>query len=574
MDAPRPLAAPPQALVPAPIGDSPQTHRKLDQVIEYCEGLITRWGEDFSPNYDLEISTKAARRYLSVSTDTLGHYVIEGFDFSEVSSAEKIAITLPSRINGNPVVAVSDVDINRMRRDMRHRFDAVPPRAPVEALVLPHSLKLVGRGALNSLVPHHLYISRTVTTIDLTGLAGTVSYLGTAAMSTAPTPDDDPMVSTDYSVTRARSEGLDFAVEEGNPLYTARGGSLYSADGRRLLMLALPYQPVTRISPGTRVVDRDAYVYGHNSLRALAVPDSLEDAAFTPSSTCLWICSGFTPFYHHACEKGWMAATERMVSGRDFDYDPMPDGSARLVRCKGAPSVLEIPSHLDGRPVTSIGNNAFPQSVRKLVIADTVTHIMGSAPCPNLVSLTLPRNLEVLGPGSFGASELADPLLIPASTREIGRSSLGRALCTFAACGATVVINRLLTDRCFCQGVPPFDFTCYDRDLTGYLSPALKLEAIMLRLATPYALSDENRAYFQEFLLEHLDQAVSQIERSGDLNALNLLLEAGSFSMQEVDRIIERLTSAGQTACTIELMNYKHRVFGEEQAKPSARFSL
>lgn len=79
------------------------------------------------------------------------------------------------------------------------------------------------------------------------------------------------------------------------------------------------------------------------------------------------------------------------VDRSDFSYDTMSDGSIKITDYKGSAEMLSIPSVIDGKKVTSIGNYAFLacENVKTLRIPNSVTKIgdMSLAYCYNLTDI-------------------------------------------------------------------------------------------------------------------------------------------------------------------------------------------
>ncbi len=108
---------------------------------------------------------------------------------------------------------------------------------------------------------------------------------------------------------------------------------------------------------------------------------------------------------------------ETFVSG-DYEYIPLEDGSAEIVKYSGIEDNPVIPPEIDGKKVTTIGNLAFflchyPTSV---TIPDSVTRIGKDAffGCKSLVSVTIPDSVTEIENNPFGeCSSLIEIVVSP-----------------------------------------------------------------------------------------------------------------------------------------------------------------
>lgn len=97
--------------------------------------------------------------------------------------------------------------------------------------------------------------------------------------------------------------------------------------------------------------------------------------------------------------------TAKVKTFGDYDYQKLDNGTLQIVRYTGAVSDTEIPSEIDGRKVTVIGDAAFQGSldVAHVVIPETVEKIGDYAfeCCPNLAAVYIPDSVREIGKGSF-----------------------------------------------------------------------------------------------------------------------------------------------------------------------------
>ena len=89
-----------------------------------------------------------------------------------------------------------------------------------------------------------------------------------------------------------------------------------------------------------------------------------------------------------------------------YDYIVLNDGTVEIRHCykKGITEVT-IPSEIEGRKVTSIGESAFAycKKIQKVEIPDTVTNIGASAfkGCECLTDLVIPNSVTSVGNSAF-----------------------------------------------------------------------------------------------------------------------------------------------------------------------------
>lgn len=109
--------------------------------------------------------------------------------------------------------------------------------------------------------------------------------------------------------------------------------------------------------------------------------------------------------------------TERVKdiqSTDDYDYEII-DGSVVITGYTGSASEVEIPSEIDGTPVTKIGTHAFEANW-------------------DIVNVTLPEGITVIGEGAFMDCGSLETVVIPESVTGIDRAA-------FASCGCLTEIT-------------------------------------------------------------------------------------------------------------------------------------
>lgn len=100
-----------------------------------------------------------------------------------------------------------------------------------------------------------------------------------------------------------------------------------------------------------------------------------------------------------------MSVTTAAKTSGDFYYEVIIDGSAIITGYNGNAKVLEIPSEIEGYPVTSIATTAFQQcnSLTEVKISDGIKAILIGAfsECENLRSVSIPGSVKTIGMSAF-----------------------------------------------------------------------------------------------------------------------------------------------------------------------------
>ena len=145
-----------------------------------------------------------------------------------------------------------------------------------------------------------------------------------------------------------------------------------------------------------------------------------------------------------------------------YTYEVGTDGKITITDCdESAKGAITIPSEIDGKPVTSIGGDAFrdctgltsitiPNSVTSIgtwafvyctgltsiTLGNSVTSIGGYAfcGCAGLTSITIPNSVTSIGSGAFGGCNSLTSITIPNSVTSIGDGA-------FTGCSGLTSIN-------------------------------------------------------------------------------------------------------------------------------------
>ena len=97
------------------------------------------------------------------------------------------------------------------------------------------------------------------------------------------------------------------------------------------------------------------------------------------------------------------------TSSLDYDYTILENGTAKIRKYKGYDSYVSIPSKIDGRAITSIGENAFNGCwfLTSITIPDTVISIEDRAffECSRLSQVIIPASVSNIGDETFDGTE-------------------------------------------------------------------------------------------------------------------------------------------------------------------------
>ena len=122
-----------------------------------------------------------------------------------------------------------------------------------------------------------------------------------------------------------------------------------------------------------------------------------------------------------------VATTAGAETYGDYSYKVLDDGTVEISRYTGNAAVVDIPANINGRRVTSIGDNAFNNyiSLTNVTIPDSVTSIGASAFifCSNLTNITLPKGVTSIGDSAFCNCLSLTSITIPFGVTSIRNST-------------------------------------------------------------------------------------------------------------------------------------------------------
>ena len=114
------------------------------------------------------------------------------------------------------------------------------------------------------------------------------------------------------------------------------------------------------------------------------------------------------------------------------------DGNVQLDSYEGKDAHVVIPDHYEGKPVTTIADNAFSwlSSIRSVVIPDTVTSLGEAAFswCESLESIDIPQTVRTIGEWCFIGCSSLKRISIPPSVKKINYS-------TFQSCSSLSTVS-------------------------------------------------------------------------------------------------------------------------------------
>lgn len=129
-------------------------------------------------------------------------------------------------------------------------------------------------------------------------------------------------------------------------------------------------------------------------------------------------------------ERTYMRGFQSANGGREFDvygrlvYEVLSDGTIRITSCdENAQGTIEVPDSINGKKVTSIGDEAFRDCiiVEEIKLPESITDIGKGAftACWNLKSVNIPEGIKVIKDATFFACTNLTHLTLPESVTEI-----------------------------------------------------------------------------------------------------------------------------------------------------------
>ena len=120
-----------------------------------------------------------------------------------------------------------------------------------------------------------------------------------------------------------------------------------------------------------------------------------------------------------------VSAEGEIVSG-DYSYVELGDGTIEITGYSGTETEVTVPTTIDEKTVTSIGDFAFSNpNLTKVTLPSTITNIGNNAfrQCEKLESINLPEGLLTIGDSAFYCCEKLETADIPSTVTSIGKSA-------------------------------------------------------------------------------------------------------------------------------------------------------
>ena len=145
---------------------------------------------------------------------------------------------------------------------------------------------------------------------------------------------------------------------------------------------------------------------------------------FYPMDNDTWVSDMFQNYGGTLTWEEW--DTEQDISIIAYNYTKNTDGTLTITGYKGKEQEISIPSSINGREVSKIGDNAFSGcgGLTGVTIPDSVTSIGQNAfyGCNNLVNVTIPDSVINIGYQAFCNCSSLSSVTIPDSVTSMGNS--------------------------------------------------------------------------------------------------------------------------------------------------------
>ena len=139
----------------------------------------------------------------------------------------------------------------------------------------------------------------------------------------------------------------------------------------------------------------------------------------------------------------------------DYEYETLNDGTVRITAYTGSATNLTIPSTIDGKKVTSIGDFVFSDcyNLTSVTIGNSVTSIVGNAfyGCDSLTNVTIGNSVTSIGYRAFYDCYNLTSVTIGNSVKSIGNSAFRNcdSLTSVTIGNSVTIIGNYAFEDCY-----------------------------------------------------------------------------------------------------------------------------
>ena len=337
--------------------------------------------------------------------------------------------------------------------------------------------------------------------------------------------------------------------------------------------------------------------YGCTSLSAVSLPKGLKKIGYAAFSGCSALADVVFPEGLQSIDSEAFYGCGKLTS-LELPAGLKSIGSKAFAACRGLVSLTLQPGDTD------IGTDAFAHcaSLRELRLPETFTQLgkYGFTSCSGLYDkngllvingrlcgyngksheITLDKNIMYIEPGVFsGTVNLTMPLQCPflnqAPSRTMQPLLTGDgSVITFTNEYGDVAARVILVcsgetyarreEACLAMRAfgARFDFEGYDRLFTVLKEPYNRLRMAIIRLETPYALSEEAEQRYTAYLKRNLVAALELLNGIGEPQRFFRLCKKVSPTEKTVQELIDLAQSNENTELVAFLLDYQNMRFG------------
>lgn len=409
---------------------------------------------------------------------------------------------------------------------------------------------------------------------------------------------------------------VQYSVSSGNERFTAKGGSLFSADETLLIAQRYPYEDTVTLSQKTSVIRADAFMHTPTPPKTILCPDSLKTIEDLIDRFAVWACKQDGELARNIRERNGYTISKEGCEKDGIVYDKTDKG-ASLVLCRPDRTEVKIPDTIDSSTVRIIGKSSLTGSVGTLVLP-THTRIVEDGNAPTIRGkLVLNEGLERIGARCFTQPPSEEPVRIPQSVQSIGNGSFSGTVLSFDAIGSVASIpkgSHSLFESCryvrnergelvyegtcandgksstsgrlgasgdFAGSLPdnetiaPFDMKAYDDMLASGRFVRNKTAALISRFESGVALPRAYARTFSQMLRSDSDATLELVASASDAQRIiERLAQTGFYEDGLAEKQCELLRLHRKTKALHALMNSIAQRSAKQPAKPSARFSF